>query len=160
MNLRDFLNQNEPESLEKLAQEHGEEFLEKVLPIIEKTANYTAHLVMEKLAEALGVEQVNPETTPDAPVTGSRDNTENDGNTVKKGLDMKQVHDAIYQAIEAGQPDKIMPFIQAISQNYPDIVNTVIQAAKVEIHDGIMRKKITDQDGVQIAQSLNSLVEA
>jgi hypothetical protein len=173
MDLRRFLEETEPEVLQKLAEDSQNELLESMLPLLEKTANYTAYLVMEKLAEILdqheGAQSVEDSTAPpitggavteDIPqASGSRENGNVVANPESGGLNIQQVHDAVIEAIEAGQPDKILPFVQAVGSAYPTLVNEVIKAVKTDLHDGIMKKTIDEQKAIEISQALNSMVE-
>jgi hypothetical protein len=173
MDLRKFLEETEPEVLQKLAEDTQNELLESMLPLLEKTASYTAYLVMEKLAEMLdqheGAQSVEDSTAP--PIAGGavteaipqtargRENETVVANPESGGLDIKQVHDAVIEAIEVQQPDKIIPFVQAVSSAYPTLVNEVIKAVKTELHDAIMKKTIDEQKAIEISQALNSMVE-
>lgn len=156
MNMKKFLEATDPEMLQKFAEAKEEDLLEKLLPLLEKTANYTAYLVMEKMAEAIEGEVPPGSTTP---ATGNRTNDQSNP-TRPTGLNIQQVHDAICEAIGTGNSGKIVPFVDAIAKSHPDAINEVIKAVKVELHDGLMKGQIDEEIATQISSALNSMAEA
>lgn len=161
MDIREFFQITEPEMFEKLA---GEESMESIYPLLEKTAQYAVYLMFEKMAEEGLVEQAAPveqviATPAAAPVTGNKDNQGVVANPQSGGLNIQQAHDAMSEAIKAGQPDKIVSFVKAVASSYPTLINEVIKAAKTELHDGIMNRFIEEEKAVEISKTLNSLVE-
>ena len=164
MDMKNFFESTDPDILQKIAEDSQNELLEKMLPILEKTANYTAYLVMQKLAEAMeGEVSANPATPPPAaqtPATGNRSNADSRPNPIQGGLDMKQVHDAVAEALATQNASKIIPFVQAVGGKHPEVLNEIIKAVKVELHDAIMKQLIDEESAVQISQALNGMVEA
>lgn len=156
MNMRTFLESTDPEMLQKFAEEQEDYLLEKLFPLLEKTANYTAYLVMEKLAEAMEGEVAPASVTP---ATGNRTN-EQSNPTRPTGINIQQVHDAVSEAIGTGNSGKVVPFVDAIAKSHPDAINEVIKAVKVELHDGLMKQQLDEQTATQISSALNSMAEA
>jgi hypothetical protein len=161
MDIREFFQKTEPEMFEKLA---GEESMENIYPLLEKTAQYAVYLTFKKMAEEGLIESQAPveevvASPAVAPVTGNKDNQGVVANPESGGLNIQQAHDAMAEAIQAGQPDKIIPFVKAVASSYPTLINEVIKAAKTELHDGIMHRVIEEQKAVEISKALNSLVE-
>lgn len=180
MDLKTFIEQSEPEVLQKLAAEAQDELVNKVVeaifPLFEKTAAYTAFLVLEKLAEeenkvAPNIEEdveaqnQNAEATAKVneiintnPVTGNKTNQSMDPSATPGGLRAQDVKDACSEAIQAGQAEKILPFVKAIASQYPEAINEVIKMVKVELHDGIMKKLIDEETAIKITDELNAMV--
>lgn len=169
MDMKKFFESTDPDILQKIAEDSQNELLERMLPILEKTANYTAYLVMQKLAEAMeGGVSADLATPPPAaqapaaqtPATGNRSNADSRPNPIQGGLDMKQVHDAVAEALATQNASKIIPFVQAVGGKHPEVLNEIIKAVKVELHDAIMKQLIDEESAVQISQALNGMVEA
>ena len=164
MDMKNFFESTDPDILQKIAEDSQNELLEKMLPILEKTANYTAYLVMQKLAEAMedgvSVDPVMPPPATQTPATGNRSNADSRPNPIQGGLDMKQVHDAVAEALATQNASKIIPFVQAVGGKHPEVLNEIIKAVKVELHDAIMKQLIDEESAVQISQALNGMVEA
>ena len=162
MDMKKFFESTDPDILQKIAEDSQNELLEKMLPILEKTANYTAYLVMQKLAEAMeSGAPIDPIAPPaaQAPVTGNRSNADSRPNPIQGGLDMKQVHDAVAEALATQNASKIIPFVQAVGGKHPELLNEIVKAVKVELHDAIMKQLIDEEGAVQISQALNSMIE-
>lgn len=98
--------------------------------------------------------------TPDdvTPATGNKNNYYMDPSVTPGGLKAQEIKDAISEAIQVGQSDKILPFIKALAQQYPDTVNEIIKMVKIELHDGLMKKMIDEQAAVAITDQLNNMV--
>ena len=164
LNLKQFLDVTSPETLEKLAQEAQDELVTKVaealMPLMEKQAEYCAYLVMQKLAETdvnlaeAAAAMVPPDA---APVTGNEDNSQMNP-TEGKGLDRNEIVAAVKEALAANQPDKIIPFVQAIAKQNPALAIEVCKAVKVELHAAVMNKQIEGEKAVEIAQKLAEIV--
>lgn len=166
LNLKQFLEATAPETLEKLAQEAQDELVTKVaealMPLMEKQAEYCAYLVMQKLAEtdANLAEAAAAMVPPDAaPVTGNEDNSQMNP-TEGKGLDRNEIVAAVKEALAANQPDKIIPFVQAIAKQNPDLAVEVCKAVKVELHAAVMNKHVEAEKAVEVAQKLAEIVGA
>ena len=164
LNLKQFLEATAPEALEKLAQEAQDELVTKVaealMPLMEKQAEYCAYLVMQKLAETDVnlVEAAAAMVPPDAaPVTGNEDNSQMNP-TEGKGLDRNEIVAAVKEALAANQPDKIVPFVQAIAKQNPDLEVEVCKAVKIELHSAVMNKQIEAEKAVETAQKLAEIV--
>ncbi len=95
---------------------------------------------------------------PVTPASGNKNNFFMDPSVTPGGLKAQDLKDAVAEALEVGQPDKILPFIKAIAQQYPDTVNEIIKMVKVELHDGIMKKLIEEDAAVSITDQLNAMV--
>lgn len=93
-----------------------------------------------------------------APVTAGKSNQILDPSTTPGGLKAQDVKDAVLQAIQVGQPDKILPFVKTIAEHHPDAINEVIKMVKIELHDGIMKKLIEEDAAVSITDQLNAMV--
>jgi hypothetical protein len=180
MDLKTFIEQNEPEVLQKLAAEAQDELVNKVVeaifPLFEKTAAYTAFLVLEKLAEEGNEAAQNVEETIEAqnqnaevtakvneiahtdPAAGNKTNQSMDPSVTPGGLKAQDIKDACSEAIQVGQAEKILPFVKAIVSQYPEAINEVIKMVKVELHDGIMKKLIDEETAVKITDELNAMV--
>lgn len=166
LNLKQFLEATAPETLEKLAQEAQDELVTKVaealMPLMEKQAEYCAYLVMQKLAETdvnlaeAAAAMVPPDA---APVTGNEDNSQMNP-TEGKGLDRNEIVAAVKEALAANQPDKIIPFVQAIAKQNPDLAVEVCKAVKVELHAAVMNKHVEAEKAVEVAQKLAEIVGA
>ena len=166
LNLKQFLDVTSPETLEKLAQEAQDELVTKVaealMPLMEKQAEYCAYLVMQKLAETdvnlaeAAAAMVPPDA---APVTGNEDNSQMNP-TEGKGLDRNEIVAAVKEALAANQPDKIIPFVQAIAKQNPDLAVEVCKAVKVELHAAVMNKHVEAEKAVEVAQKLAEIVGA
>jgi len=178
MDFKNFIEQTEPEVLEKLAAEAQDELVRKVIdamfPLFEKTANYTAHLILEKLAEEVQQEEAPAEEVPaeqeqeggeEAPVkldatpaTGNKTNESMNPSATPGGLKAQDVKDAIDEAMQVGQSDKILPFVEAVMKQYPETANEVIKMVKVALHDGIMKQLIDEESAIAITDKLNAMV--
>lgn len=172
MDLKTFIETTDPEVLQKFAEESQDELVNKIIdklfPIMEKQANYTAYLILEKLAEEVDEVKVDGETAAKQNVetsevttetTGGKDNsTVQDGNNNPGGLRAQDVKDAIAEAIEVGQSDKILPFIKQLAQQYPDTFKEVVKMVKVELQDGIMKKLIEPEKAVEISDQINAMI--
>jgi hypothetical protein len=187
MDLRTFIEQSEPEVLQKLAAEAQDELVNKVVeaifPLFEKTAAYTAFLVLEKLAEeikeeapkeneatqeveeAVEAQDQNAEVTAKVneiahtdPAAGNKTNQSMDPSVTPGGLKAQDIKDACSEAIQVGQAEKILPFVKAIASQYPETINEVIKMVKVELHDGIMKKLVDEETAVKITDELNAMV--
>lgn len=188
MDLRTFIEQSEPEVLQKLAVEAQDELVNKVVeaifPLFEKTAAYTAFLVLEKLAEETKEEAPKEETgaAPEVeeaveaqdqnaeasakvneiahtdPVAGNKTNQSMDPSVTPGGLKAQDIKDACSEAIQVGQAEKILPFVKAVAGQFPETINEVIKMVKVELHDGIMKKLVDEETAVKITDELNAMV--
>lgn len=162
LNLKQFLEATAPETLEKLAQEAQDELVTKVaealMPLMEKQAEYCAYLVMQKLAETdANLAEAAAAMVP--PVTGNEDNSQMNP-TEGKGLDRNEIVAAVKEALAANQPDKIIPFVQAIAKQNPDLAVEVCKAVKVELHAAVMNKHVEAEKAVEVAQKLAEIVGA
>ena len=165
LNLKRFLEATAPETLEKLAQEAQDELVTKVaealMPLMEKQAEYCAYLVMQKLAETEAnlaeAAAVMAPPADAAPVTGNEDNSQMNP-TEGKGLDRNEIVTAVKEALAANQPDKIIPFVQAIAKQNPDLAVEVCKAVKIELHSAVMNKQIEAEKAVETAQKLAEIV--
>lgn len=189
MDLRTFIEQTEPEALQKLAAEAQDELVNKVVeaifPLFEKTAAYTAFLVLEKLAEeakekapkeeeagaapeveeAVEAQDQNAEASAKVneiahtdPVTASKSNQSMDPSATPGGLKAQDIKDACSEAIQVGQAEKILPFVKAVAGQFPETINEVIKMVKVELHDGIMKKLVDEETAIKITDELNAMV--
>lgn len=162
MNFMEFMEKTAPEDLQKLAEEAENDFANKIVdlmfPLLEKQAEYTVALVMEKLAEAGAIEQQIEETplpASGAPASGASDNSTVEGTNTPSGLKLSEIQDAVQEAIASGSPDKIIPFVKAIEESRPEYITEVIKIVKVQLHDAAMKKTIDPEVAVQIAQALD-----
>ena len=164
LNLKQFLEATAPETLEKLAQEAQDELVTKVaealMPLMEKQAEYCAYLVMQKLAETeANLAEAAAAMAPPAdaaPVTGEDNSQMNP--TEGKGLNRNEIVTAVKEALAANQPDKIIPFVQAIAKQNPDLAVEVCKAVKIELHSAVMNKQIEAEKAVETAQKLAEIV--
>lgn len=181
MDLKTFLDKTEPEVMQKIAADAQDELVKKVVeamfPLFEKTANYTAHLILEKLAEEEEKEEVVPEageqksTETDetdqqevkidsTPVTGNKTNETVDPSTTPGGLKAQEIKDAIDEAMQVGESGKILSFVEAVMKQYPETINEIIKMVKVELQDGYMKKLIDEETATDISNKLNEMVGA
>ena len=80
--------------------------------------------------------------------------------TEGKGLDRNEIVAAVKEALAANQPDKIIPFVQAIAKQNPDLAVEVCKAVKVELHAAVMNKHVEAEKAVEVAQKLAEIVGA
>ena len=80
------------------------------------------------------------------------------GSETPEGLKATEVSEAVDQAVAAGQPDKIMPFVKAVAQAHPDALNEIVKIVKVCIHDAVMKRTIDPEQAAKIAEELNAIV--
>ena len=167
MNFQEWLDATSPEVLEKLAEIEQDRLVLKVIdqliPIMEKQAEYTAYLIMNKFAEEqeqVEQEQIQEQGLPIKPASGAKDNIENDPVTKSPpGLPINEIIKAIEEAIQVGQPDKIVALVKAIASKFPEAIDDVIKIVKVELQDAGMKRFISLDDAAKIAQELNVLAE-
>lgn len=167
MSLKKFLEEHSPEALEKMAEEAQDDFLAKLIPILEKTSEYTAKLVIEKMATENVIEKKeksetlenNTETIENTneATASNKTNEDVDPTTNPGGLKAQDVKDAVAEAIRLNHSDKIMPFVKALVQKYPELLDEIVKMIKVELHDGVMKKYIDESSALNISNELNSL---
>lgn len=188
MDLKEFIEKTEPEVLQKLASEAQDEMVNKVVealfPLLEKTANYTAQLVLEKIAEELAEkkeevsEEKQNEDNPNeekaeqaavedenvkidsTPATGNKTNESMDPSTTPGGMRAEDIKNAVSEACEAGQANKILPFVKAVGEQYPDAIQELIKMVKVELQAAFMSKFIDEETATSISDELNAMVGA
>lgn len=172
MNLKEFIDTTNPESLQKLAETAQNElvgkFVEALLPLMEKQAEYAAYLILEKLAEQIDETRVDGETaakqnvdiseTPVETTAGKDNSLVQDGNNNIGGLPAQQVKDAITEAIEVNQTDKIIPFAKQLAQQYPDAFKEVVKMIKVALQDGVLKKFIDVEQAANISDQINAMI--
>ena len=163
MDLKEFLEATSPEVLEKLASEAQNDLLskleERLLPLLEKTAQYTAYIIKcagEELVEEVPA-QVTP-ANPEKPITGSKDNLEVTGKVPDNLLDKNMIVDSVREAVEAGKADAIIPFVKSVMESKPDAANEIVKIIKVELQDLATSEKIDDQTAVALSDQLNQLL--
>lgn len=159
-NFREFLEATSPETLEKLASEAQDDLLakmeERMLPLLEKCAQYTAYIIKcadEQLVE--GVQEMPPSTKP---MTGSKDNEEVTDRKPDNFLDKNTIVDSVREAVAAGKADAIIPFVKTVIQSKPDAANEIIKIIKVELQDLATSEKIDPEMAVNIGDALNQLL--
>lgn len=163
MDFKEWVDKSNPEELQKIAENAQNELASKMVdimfPLFEKCAEYTTHLMMQKLAEAGLVEgkeiKETPLPTPGAnPGTSGEDNSDVDPSGDNSGLKLDDVQNAVKDAIVNGAPDKIIPFVQAVASSRPEFLTEVIKIIKVQLHDAVMKKILDPEAAVQISQAL------
>lgn len=180
MDFKQFLETTSPETLEKLAEEAQNELVAKVadalLPLMEKQAEYTVALLLEKIAGAPvpapdgTQDDINPTneaqvvqeaTGTSTPAAGNKDNSAMGTHTRSEDLlAPEELKAAINEAVEAGQADKIVPFVKALMQAHPDVVDEIVKIIKVELHAALMNKKIDQETAVAVSQQVDQLIGA
>ena len=192
MDLKEFLEKTEPEVLEKLAANAQDELITKVVeamfPLFEKTANYTAYLILEKLAEEANAKEANvekaeseeaekqepPKTEDEAvrrnfeenknspdpwtPASGGSNNILVDPSVTPGGMKAQDVKDALSEALQLGESGKVLPFVKAVAEQYPETVNELIKMVKVELQDAYMKKFIDEETAASLSDQLNEMV--
>jgi hypothetical protein len=190
MDLKEFIEKTEPEVLQKLASEAQDEMVNKVIdaifPLLEKTANYTAQLVLEKIAEELSekkepkeekeevenTDNPNEESAEQAavedenvkidstPATGNKTNETMDPTNTPGGMRAQDIKNAVSEACEAGQSNKIIPFVKAVGEQYPDAIQELIKMVKVELQAAFLNKSIDEETATALSDELNAMVGA
>lgn len=163
MDLKGFIEATSPEVLEKLAEDAQDELLNKLearlMPLLEKTAQYTAYILKcagEELQE--GEQVIEVPSIVNKPETGNKDNQEVVNKNQDDTLDKNMIVESIDQAIEAGKPDAIIPFVKSLMQSRPDAVNEVVKIIKVELQDLVAKAKIDENSALEISNALNQLL--
>jgi len=168
MNFQAFIQQTEPELLQKMAEEVQDDLIGKIVarltPLLEKSAEWSAYLVLEKLAEAAAAEpqpepkeEAEPAPT-DTPVLtpGSKTNEAVQGTAT--GLDTEALRAAINEAIDAQQPDKILPFIKAIGESNPPLIPEIAKVIKTELHSAVLSSRIEEETALEVTTAINQLL--
>lgn len=165
----EWLEATSPEVLEKLAEAEQDRFFEKLMPLLEKQAEYTVYLIKkaaEEMEQEIPSQQQQQATQeevtelPKKPETSGKDNIDVDPVTKSEpGIKVNDITLAVQEAIAQGQLDKITTFVKAIMSNYPDAVDDVIKIVKVELQDAGMKQIISVEDAVKVSDALNLLLE-
>lgn len=180
MNFIEWMQKTSPEDLQKLAEEAQDDLVRKVMdsmiPLFEKQAQYTVHLIKLAMEDGSPAEEEQEQKEPVqqeeesaeqgsdpipgalTPLSGGKDNTDVVGSETPEGLKATEVSEAVDQAVAAGQPDKIMPFVKAVAQAHPDALNEIVKIVKVCIHDAVMKRTIDPEQAAKIAEELNAIV--
>jgi hypothetical protein len=152
-----FVKQSNPDFLEKMA---GIE-QDTLVDLLEKQAEYTVHLLLEKLAEETqevpgGSPTADPSQTP---ITGGQENVLMDDNRPSNSIKVNDIKAAVQEAITAGAGEKIIAFVKALAQQNPEAVNEVVKIIKVELHSAFMNKQIDEESAVKISDGLNEILD-
>lgn len=176
MNFKSFMNQTEPELLQKMAEETQNDLIDKLIvrltPLLEKhaehSAEWAAYLVLEKLAEATtesqeaapgAAKEEAPSAPVEAPVAAPGPKTNEMSSPVEgTGLDTEALRAAINEAVDAQQPDKILPFIKAIGENNPPLIPEIAKVIKTELHSAVMASRIEEEAALEITNTINALL--
>jgi hypothetical protein len=178
MDFKEFFEKTSPEEFQKVAETAQDDLVKKVIeglmPLFNKYAEYTVELIKTAVAGD-DTETPNPgpqegttevvSAIPDNPgnipgTTLGKDNSGVVGSETPEGLKATDVQYAVAEAVEAGQADKIMPFVKAVASAHPDAVNEIIKIVKVSLHDAIMNRKIDPEQAAKVAEELDQLIAA
>jgi len=159
MDFKTFLAQSSEEELSKLAEEMQDEMVEKVanalVPLLEKTAEYTAYLILEKLASDVVIQE-HPGT--EEASVASVDNGEAKPGASEK-ISQTEISGAAREAIEAGSPDKVVTFIKTVFGSYgPEFTEQAIKTVKTVLHDIVVSGKLDEATASKIAQELDAVL--
>jgi hypothetical protein len=188
MSFKDFLETTDPAMFDKLAEEAQVDLITKLTPLFDKCAEYTADLILRKIAETVenqatvekeeekvgnkeeqkenkeeevkeDKEAVNEEEViPTDPATANKSNEIMDPSLTPGGLKAQDVKDAVDEAIAVGQADQILPFCKALAEQYPEAFQEVVKMVKIELHDGVMKKLIEPDAAISITDQLNAML--
>lgn len=166
---KEWLESKDASVLEKMAEAEQDSLVNKVIdrimPLLEKQAEYTVYLLTKKAEEAEeggeGNEEVQPVGLPAQPASGSKDNLANDPpSKAPAGLQVNDVKAAVEEAIINEQSSKIPALVKAVASNYPDLIAEVVKIIKIELQDACMKKMLTPEDAAKVSDELNNLLES
>jgi len=171
MKFIDFIRHTKPGLLEKVA---GAE-QDALVDLLEKQAQYTVHLLLEKLAEGEEAQEeaqeaeaeqgpINPDGSPvvgssQTPHTGGQENAMMDDNRPSSSIKVNDIKNAVEEALAAGAGEKIVGFVQALASQQPEAINEVIKIIKVQLHSAFMNKQIDEESAVKVSDGLNALLD-
>lgn len=164
MDFQKFLKETSPEVLEKLAEDVQNEMVTKVaealMPIFEKSAQYTAYLIKEALQDVAPTEAApilgdEPIANPKATVAHNNEGVE--GSNIEGGIDVNQVTDAIREALVANAANKIAPFVKAVASAHPEAYTELVKLVKVQLQDAVMHKILDTESAAAVVQELDNM---